>query len=183
MMIVLPLPQRPGGKHPHMQTSRLHCSARRMKCTPRCSPPQPQREVVRWPPSMPPCLNMRSLGMHTLPGWRSTMPRMGLRMAPRWRQPSTLQRWLRGYLPTTAAIMATTVSSSPPCFTTFVCAVHSTMGGNTPMLWQCIIAGTKKHFKGHTYPQQPKKVYPLAWGVVAHPIDALARSARPHVGR
>jgi hypothetical protein len=71
----------------------------------------------------------------------------------------------------------------PPCFTTFVCAVLSTMGGNTPILWQCIIAGAKKHFKGHTYPQQPKKVYSLAWGVVAHPIDASARSARPHVGR
>ncbi len=26
---------------------------------------------------------------------------------------------------------------------------------NTPMLWQCIIAGTKEHFEGHTHPQPP----------------------------
>jgi hypothetical protein len=29
----------------------------------------------------------------------------------------------------------------------------------------------------------PQKIYPLAWGVVAHPVNALAQSAiRPHVG-
>ncbi len=36
---------------------------------------------------------------------------------------------------------------------------------NTPMLWQYIIAGTKGRFKGHTHPQQSKKLYPLASGL------------------
>jgi hypothetical protein len=54
---------------------------------------------------------------------------------------------------------------------------------NTPMLWQCIIAGTKERFKGHTHPQPPPKIYPLARGVVIHPLNASARGARPHVGR
>jgi hypothetical protein len=27
----------------------------------------------------------------------------------------------------------------------------------------------------------PKKIYPLAWGVVAHPFNNLAWSAKPHV--
>jgi hypothetical protein len=51
------------------------------------------------------------------------------------------------------------------------------------MLWQCIIAGTKEHFEGHKHPQPPHKIHPQAWGVVTHPFKALARSARPHVGR
>ncbi len=37
-------------------------------------------------------------------------------------------------------------------------------------------------FEAHTHPQQPQKLYPLAWGVVAHPFNALAWSTRPHVG-
>jgi hypothetical protein len=45
------------------------------------------------------------------------------------------------------------------------------------------IARTKEYFKGHTHPRQPKKLYPLARGVVAHPFDVLAWGARPHVGR
>jgi hypothetical protein len=28
---------------------------------------------------------------------------------------------------------------------------------NIPMLWQCIIAGTKESFEGHTHPQPPPK--------------------------
>jgi hypothetical protein len=28
---------------------------------------------------------------------------------------------------------------------------------NTPMLWQCIIVGTKESFEGHTHPQPPPK--------------------------
>jgi hypothetical protein len=40
---------------------------------------------------------------------------------------------------------------------------------NTPMLWQCIIAGTKESFEGHTHPQPPQKTHPQAWGVVTHP--------------
>jgi hypothetical protein len=46
-----------------------------------------------------------------------------------------------------------------------------------------IITITLESFEGHAYPQNPPKLYPLAGGVVAHPFDALARSARPHVGR
>ncbi len=53
---------------------------------------------------------------------------------------------------------------------------------NTPMLWQCIITGTKECFEGHTHPQPPQKLHPQAWGVVTHPFEALAWSARPHVG-
>jgi hypothetical protein len=53
---------------------------------------------------------------------------------------------------------------------------------NTTMLWQCIIAGTKEHFEGHTHPQPPPKLHPLSRGVIAHPLEALARSTRPHVG-
>jgi hypothetical protein len=53
---------------------------------------------------------------------------------------------------------------------------------NTPMLWRCIIAGTKEHFEGRTRPQPPKKLHPLSWGIVAHLLEASARSTRPHVG-
>jgi hypothetical protein len=51
------------------------------------------------------------------------------------------------------------------------------------MLWPCFIAGTKDRFDGHTHPQQPKKLYPLAWGVVTHPFNAFALSAKPYLGR
>jgi hypothetical protein len=55
---------------------------------------------------------------------------------------------------------------------------------NTPMLWRCIIAGTKERFEGHKHPQPPHKIHPQAWGAVTHPFKALAWSAtRPHVGR
>jgi hypothetical protein len=54
---------------------------------------------------------------------------------------------------------------------------------NTPMLWQCIIAITLECFKGHKHPQNLQKLYPLAWGSIAHPFKALAWSTRPHVGR
>jgi hypothetical protein len=40
------------------------------------------------------------------------------------------------------------------------------------MLWQFIITGTKERFKGHTHPQPPQKIHPLAWGVV---IQQFAR--------
>ncbi len=53
---------------------------------------------------------------------------------------------------------------------------------NTPMLWQFIIAGTKERFEGHKHPQPPQRIRPQARGVVTHPFEALARSARPHVG-
>jgi hypothetical protein len=53
---------------------------------------------------------------------------------------------------------------------------------NTSMLWQCIIAITLECFEGHRHPQNLQKLYPLAWGVIAHPFNALAWSARPHVG-
>jgi hypothetical protein len=49
-------------------------------------------------------------------------------------------------------------------------------------LAQNMHCGVKECFEGHTHPQQPQKLYPLAWGVVAHPFNALAWSARPHVG-
>jgi hypothetical protein len=29
-------------------------------------------------------------------------------------------------------------------------------------------------FEGHKHPQQPQKVYPLAWGVIAHPFNMSA---------
>jgi hypothetical protein len=54
---------------------------------------------------------------------------------------------------------------------------------NTPMLWQCIIAGTKERFEGHTNPQSPPKIDLQALRVVTHPFNELAWSARPHVGR
>ncbi len=53
---------------------------------------------------------------------------------------------------------------------------------NTPLLWQCIIAGTKERFEGHTHPQSPPKIHPQAQRVVPHPFNALVQSARPHVG-
>jgi hypothetical protein len=49
------------------------------------------------------------------------------------------------------------------------------------MLWQFIIAGTKEPFEGHTHPQTLPKIHPQAWGVVIHPFEALAWSARPHM--
>jgi hypothetical protein len=52
---------------------------------------------------------------------------------------------------------------------------------NTPMLWQCIIVGTKEHFEGHTHPHPPKKLHLLAWGVVTYSFEVSAQSARPHV--
>jgi hypothetical protein len=36
---------------------------------------------------------------------------------------------------------------------------------NTPMLWCCIITGTKEPFEGHTHPQPPKKIHLQAWGL------------------
>jgi hypothetical protein len=54
---------------------------------------------------------------------------------------------------------------------------------NTPMLWQCIIARTKECFEGHTNPQTPPKLHLLSRGVVPHPLEASAQSARHHVGR
>jgi hypothetical protein len=55
---------------------------------------------------------------------------------------------------------------------------------NTPMLWQCIFAGTKEHFEFNRHPQPPPPpIHPQAWRVVAHPFDVLAWSARPHLGR
>ncbi len=53
---------------------------------------------------------------------------------------------------------------------------------SAPLFWQWWITTTLKCFEGHTHPQQPPKLCPLAPGVVAHPFDASARSARPHVG-
>jgi hypothetical protein len=54
---------------------------------------------------------------------------------------------------------------------------------NTMMLWRFIIAGTKERFEGHKHPQPPPKLHLQARGVITHPFDASARSARPHVGR
>ena len=53
---------------------------------------------------------------------------------------------------------------------------------NTPMLRRCIIAGTKERLEGHTPPQPPKILHPLAWGVVVHSLEVSAQSKRPHVG-
>ncbi len=53
---------------------------------------------------------------------------------------------------------------------------------NTPMLWQCIIAGTKKRFEGHTHPQPPPNLYLLGWGVVTYPFETLEWSTRSYVG-
>ncbi len=53
---------------------------------------------------------------------------------------------------------------------------------SAPLFRQWFIATTLECFEGHTHPQpQPQKLYPLSWGVVAHPFDALVWSARPHV--
>ncbi len=54
---------------------------------------------------------------------------------------------------------------------------------NTPMLWQFIITGTKERFEGHTHPQPPPKLHPLARRVVNYSFEASVQSARPHVGR
>ncbi len=53
---------------------------------------------------------------------------------------------------------------------------------STPLFQQWCIATTSECFEGHTHPQQPQKLYLLAWGVVAHPFDTLAWSKRLHVG-
>ncbi len=53
---------------------------------------------------------------------------------------------------------------------------------SAPFFWRLYIAATSACFEGHTHPQQPQKLHLLARGVIAHPFDALARSARPHVG-
>jgi hypothetical protein len=53
---------------------------------------------------------------------------------------------------------------------------------NTLMLWQCIIAITKENFEGHTHSHPPQKLHQLSRVVVAHPLEALAWNARPHVG-
>ncbi len=54
---------------------------------------------------------------------------------------------------------------------------------NTLMLWQCIITRTKEPPEGQTHSQPPKKLHPLSWVVVAHPLEVSVQSARPHVGR
>ncbi len=73
---------------------------------------------------------------------------------------------------------------NPPSKRIFWGAVEGVYGHqNTPMLWQFAITGTKEHFEGHTHPQSPPKIHPQARGFVAHPLEASAQSARPHVGR
>jgi hypothetical protein len=53
---------------------------------------------------------------------------------------------------------------------------------NAQMLWQCIITIMLEYFEGHTHPLNPPKSHLLSWGVVAHPFNAFAWRARPHVG-
>ncbi len=53
---------------------------------------------------------------------------------------------------------------------------------SAPLFWRWWIATTLEYFEGHTHPQQPQKLHPLAQGVVAHSFNALAQRARPHVG-
>ncbi len=54
---------------------------------------------------------------------------------------------------------------------------------STPLFWRWWIATTSECFEDHKHAQQPQKLYPLAWGVIAHPFNALAWSKRSHVGR
>ncbi len=73
------------------------------------------------------------------------------------------------------------------------------MGDNPPSLWmyfgggwgclwpskcfrQWCIATKSECFEGHAHPQQPQKLYLFARGVITHPFNTSARSARPHVG-
>ncbi len=42
---------------------------------------------------------------------------------------------------------------------------------STPLFQQWCIATTLQCFEGHAHPQQPQKLYPHAWGVVAHLLD------------
>ncbi len=49
---------------------------------------------------------------------------------------------------------------------------------STPLFWQLCITITSECFVGHIHPQHPPKLHPLAWGVVVHPLDASAQSAR-----
>ncbi len=53
---------------------------------------------------------------------------------------------------------------------------------SAPLFQRWCIATTSGCFEGHTLPQQPQNLYLHAWGVVAHPFNALAQSTRPHVG-
>ncbi len=53
-------------------------------------------------------------------------------------------------------------------------AVKSVYGPqNTRMLWQCIIAGTKERFEGHTHPQSPLKYIRKLGGLL--PIHSMCR--------
>jgi hypothetical protein len=47
----------------------------------------------------------------------------------------------------------------------------------------CGNSSSPERFEGHTHPQPPPKLHPLAWGVVNYSFEVLVRSARPHVGR
>ncbi len=47
----------------------------------------------------------------------------------------------------------------------------------------CGDSSSPEHFEGHTHPQPPKKLHPLARGVVNYSFKVSAWSARPHVGR
>jgi hypothetical protein len=53
---------------------------------------------------------------------------------------------------------------------------------SAPLFRRWFIATTSECFEGHTHPQQPQKLYLLAWGVVAHLFDALEQSNRPMWG-
>ncbi len=49
---------------------------------------------------------------------------------------------------------------------------------NTPILWQCIIAGTKERFEGHTHPQSPPKILPPIHSMHRRGAQGLVWGAR-----
>ncbi len=76
------------------------------------------------------------------------------------------------------------MGDNPPSLWMYFWGVEGFYGPQSaPLFRRWWIATTSECFEGHTHPQQPPTVYPQAWGVIAHPFDALARSGRPHVGR
>ena len=55
--------------------------------------------------------------------------------------------------------------------------------GSLKTLGCCGDSSSPERFEGHTHPQPPKKLHPLAWGVVTYSFVVSVRSARHHVGR
>ncbi len=83
---------------------------------------------------------------------------------------SALTRWMDGWQPPEQADI-----------------IFEAVGGvyvpqNTPILWRCIIAGTKERFEGHTQPQSPPQITSAISGVCCPSIRSIGAERKASCG-